>query len=96
MKKSTIGMLFLFAIASLVWGCGPSVSVRPAGSADQFEVTVTSDEFGVVDTQELLDTWHEQARASCNGGNYRIVTRDFVQNESISEETTLTGIIECH
>ena len=55
MKKTTISLLSLIAIMSIVWGCAPSVTVTQAGHAKQFEVTVSSNDFGFAESQELID-----------------------------------------
>ena len=89
--------LCLPAIAGLVMfsGCAPSVSVTPAGQDRQYEVSVSSDEFTISNTNELITLWHEKAREACNGGNYRVITRDVIQKTAPVEETVMTGIIEC-
>lgn len=76
-------------------GCAPSVSVTPAGQDRQYEVSVSSDEFSVSDTNDLITLWHEKAREACNGGNYQVITRDVIQKSEPIEETVMTGIIEC-
>ena len=95
MKKSTVSLLSLVAIMLIVWGCAPSVTVTQAGHDRQFEVTVSSNEFGIAETEELLNEWHKQARSSCEGDDYRVVTRDILQRERPFDEVLVTGIIEC-
>ncbi len=95
MKKSTSLTIILLASIILA-GCAPSVSVTQAGHAKQFEVTVSSNEFGMAETQELLNEWHKQARLSCKGDDYRVVTRDILQRERPFDEVLVTGIIECN
>jgi hypothetical protein len=86
----------ILSISAIIFaGCAPSVTVTPAGHARQFEVTVSSNEFGIADTEELLHEWHSQARLSCRGNDYRVITRDILQREPF-EETLVTGIIECN
>jgi hypothetical protein len=95
MKTVTYLVLTLFVAVVIVSGCAPSVTVTKAGHERQFEVTVSSNEFGLAETQELLDEWHKQARSSCYGGDYRVVTRDILQREDPFDEILITGIIEC-
>lgn len=76
-------------------GCAPSVSITPAGQDRQYEVSVSSNEFSVSDTNDLIALWHEKAREACSGGNYQVITRDVIQNTEPVEETVMTGIIEC-
>ena len=95
MKTSLMIVVTLVAGITILSGCAPSVSVTQAGHAKQFEVTVTSNEFGAMDTQELLNEWHIQARSSCQGYDYRVVSRDILQREQQFNEVLITGIIEC-
>lgn len=95
MKACTSISVFVVA-AIILTGCAPSVTVTPAGHAKQFEVTISSNEFGYMETEELLDEWHTQARLSCHGGDYRVVTRDIVQRDEPFHEILVTGIIECN
>jgi hypothetical protein len=81
------GMVFL-------WGCAPSVTVTPAGHEQQFEITVSSNDF-TDDSEELINAWHKEARAACNGGNYKVITRDIIQKEEPFQEFVITGIVEC-
>ncbi len=89
LSLSTVFGMFFFS------GCAPSVSVTPAGQDRQYEVSVSSNEFSVSDTNELITLWHEKAREACNGGNYKVITRDVIQKSEPVEETLMTGIIEC-
>lgn len=95
MKKSLSGLLAGVMMMAVMAGCAPSVTVRQAGHARQFEITVSSDDFSFADTQDLLDEWHEQARSSC-GGNYTVVNRDIVQRPEPFNEIFVTGIVECN
>ena len=96
MKKSTVSLLSFVAIMSIIGGCAPSVRVTQAGHAKQFEVTLSSNEFGIMETEELLNEWHIQARSTCNGDDYRVVTRDILQGKDSFDEVIVTGIIECN
>lgn len=95
MKKSLLSLLSFVAIMSIVSGCAPSVTVTPAGHDRQFEVSVSSNDFSFTETQDLLNEWHQQARSSCGGDDYRVVTRDILQREEPFNEMLVTGIIEC-
>lgn len=95
MKTRGIALILLAGIL-MVSGCAPSVTVTPAGHAKQFEVTVTSNDFGMSESQELLNEWHKQARSSCRGSDYRVITRDILQREEPFHELLITGIIECN
>ena len=83
-----IGMIFLS-------GCAPSVTVTHAGGDRQYEVTVKSSEFSFNDTEEMIEAWHKEARNTCHGGNYRVITRDIIEQHDPVDEITITGIIEC-
>jgi hypothetical protein len=95
MRKATVSLLVIITLASTGWGCAPSVTVRQAGHARQFEVTVSSNEFSFAETQDLLNTWHQQARSTC-GGDYRVVSRDILERKEPFNEMLVTGIVECH
>lgn len=82
------GMIFLS-------GCAPSVTVTHAGSDRQYEVTVQSSEFSFSDTESTIEAWHKEARKTCHGGNYRVITRDIIERHDPVDEITITGIIEC-
>ena len=46
-------------------------------------------------TEDLIDDWHQKARETCQGGNYRVITRDILNKDEPFNELLITGIIEC-
>lgn len=88
-----IGVALLVSMVFL-WGCAPSVTVTPAGHEQQFEVTVSSNDF-TDDSEELINAWHKEARAACSGRDYKVITRDIIQKEEPFQEFVITGIVEC-
>jgi hypothetical protein len=77
-----------------LWGCAPSVTVTQAGDEKQFEITVSSNDF-TDETEEIIEAWHEKARETCSGNNYKVITRDIIQKEEPLDELLITGIVEC-
>ena len=94
---TSLQWLCMPAIVGFVFfsGCAPSVNITPAGQDRQYEVSVSSDEFTISNTNDLINIWHEKAREACQGGNYTVMTRDIIQNAEPINETVMTGIIEC-
>jgi hypothetical protein len=88
-----IGVTFLVGMIFLS-GCAPSVTVTEAGSSEQFEITVSSNDF-TDDSEELIDAWHKEARNTCGGNNYKVITRDIIHKEEPFSEFVITGIVEC-
>jgi hypothetical protein len=84
----------MFIGMMLLVGCAPSVTVIPAGQAQQYEVTVHSNELTLEDTEGLILTWHQKARETC-GSQYGVISRDVIEHGESSNDIVITGIIEC-
>ena len=94
MKIAQLIGVTLLAGMFFLWGCAPSVMVTPAGDEQQFEITVSSNDF-TDDSEELINAWHKEARSTCSGRNYKVITRDIIQKEDPFQEFVITGIVEC-
>lgn len=94
MRKIFFGTLTIGGLM-LSQGCAPSVTVTPAGSDRQYEISVSTDEFSVNSTEELIQAWHEKARETCGGGDYQTISRDVINRDAPENTLTVTGIIEC-
>jgi hypothetical protein len=94
MKVSTIIGISLLIGSILLVGCGPTVTVTPAGHEKQYEVTIRSNDFAFDETEELIQAWHQKARETC-GSNYNVISRDVFQKEDPFNEIVITGLVEC-
>lgn len=95
MKNSKAFILSLLVTLILLSGCAPAVTVTHAGYDKQFEVTVRANDFAIGETEELIQTWHQEARQTCNGHDYRVITRDIIDKVEPFNELVITGIVEC-
>jgi hypothetical protein len=84
----------VFIWAMLLSGCTPSVTVIPAGQENQYEVTVHADELTFTDTEGLIHTWHHKSRETC-GGTYRVIGHGIIEHGESSDDSLITGIVEC-
>lgn len=93
LRNMFFGMMTVGLVISQ--GCAPSVTVTPAGSDRQYEISVSTDEFSVNSTEELIQAWHEKSRETCGGGDYQTISRDVINRDAPENTLTVTGIIEC-
>ena len=94
MKRMTHAGIGVLIAMMLLVGCAPTVTVTPAGQEKQYEVTVRSNDLAFGETEELIQSWHQQARETCNG-NYNVISRDVIQKDEPFDEIVITGIVEC-
>ncbi len=92
--KRIAGLILLFLMPTILYGCGASVYSRPVGS-DQYEITVEDKRniegtlFGIRRNRAAISNkWMEKAHETCGSRSYTIISREISDRWAV-------GIIEC-